>query len=115
MMLINEHDDKLNKEVAIKEGKVSHPVMTYLNACETYTPKSIRIAKEYLKEKLIELMSDEWIVNVVLNEVKFKKNKIEELIFLEKYMRYFKGQLESGKIEFRTKPSDVLDQDSTIE
>lgn len=115
MMLINEHDDKLNKEVAIKEGKVSHPVMTYLKVYETYTPKSIRIAKKYLKEKLIELMSDEWIVNVVLNEVKFKKNKIEELIFLEKYMRYFKGQLESGKIEFRTKPSDVLDQDSTIE
>ena len=51
--------------------------MTYLKVYETYTPKSIRIAKKYLKEKLIELMSDEWIVNVVLNEVKFKKNKIE--------------------------------------
>ena len=115
MMLINEHNDKLNKEIAIKEGKVSQPVMNYLSVCKNYTPKSIRVAKEYLKDKLIELMSDEWIVNVVLNEVKFKKNKIEELIFLERYMRYFKGQLESGEIDYRTKPSDVLDQDSIIE
>ena len=41
--------------------------VNYLSVCKNYTPKSIRVAKEYLKDKLIELMSDEWIVNVVLN------------------------------------------------
>ncbi len=51
--------------------------MTYLGVCNKYTPNTIRNAKEYLKNELIELMSNEWIVNVILNQVKYKKNEIE--------------------------------------
>jgi hypothetical protein len=52
--------------------------------------------------EMMTMKNGQWIVNVILNVndlKKFRKNKREDLILLEKFMRNFAQELNDGELQ----------------
>jgi hypothetical protein len=52
--------------------------------------------------EMMTMKNGQWIVNVILNVndlKKFRKNKREDLILLEKFMRNFAKELNDGELQ----------------
>lgn len=103
-MLFNQYEKALYDEVNENEAKHNKIIEDYIKKCEDYHDKNIiNDSKDAFKAAVVErltMKNGQWIVNLILNDLdKFKKNKREDLILLEKFMRNFAGELNDGELQ----------------
>ena len=100
-MLFNQYNKKLYDDVERNEAKHNKIIEDYIKKCKDYDDKDIiNDSKLAFKDAVVEMMTGQWIVNVILNDLKkFRKNKREDLILLEKFMRNFAEELNDGELQ----------------
>ena len=100
-MLFNQYKEELYDDVEENEAKYNKIIDDYIKECKDYQDKNIiNDAKLAFKDAVVEMMTGQWIVNVILNDLKkFRKNKREDLILLEKFMRNFAQELSDGELQ----------------
>jgi hypothetical protein len=96
----------LYKDVKENEAKHNKIIEDYIKKCKDYDDKDIiNDSKLAFKDAVVEMMTmknGQWIVNVILNVndlKKFRNNKREDLILLEKFMRNFAKELSDGELQ----------------
>ena len=100
-MLFNQYKEELYDDVEENEAKYNKIIEDYIKECKDYHDKDIiNDAKLAFKDAVVEMMTGQWVVNVILNDLKkFRKNKREDLILLEKFMRNFAEELRDGELQ----------------
>jgi hypothetical protein len=100
-MLFNQYKEELYDDVEENEAKYNKIIEDYIKECKNCHDKNIiNDAKLAFKDAVVEMMTGQWIVNVILNDLKkFRKNKREDLILLEKFMRGFAKELKDGELQ----------------